>query len=417
MTRNESTSRSGAGVLLYVVGGMIALISISNIIAFHVTYDDNYQPSENIKIEAPPKIDFKEEEEDQSKNLQAKKKGADSALKKTTKMDVGNKTVAVPVYQDDSHPIAGLSCSDHGGPSDGLAEEMVFWSDIESDSKYRSPFYDPEKYLTFEPDHGGWNNIRMAMETVMVLAHAMGRTLVLPPEQGIYLLRKEKGEHKKEFTFNDFFHLDSIAIEHDGFNIITMDEFLKRRGITDGLISHKTNQPLKPPGSKTDWNGQSLNGLWDYLREVGKSPSKWDPWDCIAAIPTAPGPKHVAELKDMMNDINALKYGKIPDNTIDGEYVDNPTDVDAPTVDRLREMMASRQKLCIYDEELQNEELLHFRVGGEEKARLLTHFYAFVFFQDWVRRQSFNGLCCYVSQTNILVYLFCRNKTSGVRDS
>ena len=32
--------------------------------------------------------------------------------------------------------------------------------------------------------------IRMAMETCFAMAVAMGRTLVLPPEQGMYLLHK-----------------------------------------------------------------------------------------------------------------------------------------------------------------------------------------------------------------------------------
>ena len=90
------------------------------------------------------------------------------------------------------HSLAGLSCTHYGGPSDTLAQsEMMYWSDIPTDSHYVSPFYNPdeeEKYMTFEPDGGGWNNIRMAMETTVVMAHAMGRTLVLPPSQKFYLL-------------------------------------------------------------------------------------------------------------------------------------------------------------------------------------------------------------------------------------
>ena len=42
-----------------------------------------------------------------------------------------------------------------------------------------------EKYITFEPDVGGWNNIRMQMEVVLVFALATGRTLVIPPEQAM----------------------------------------------------------------------------------------------------------------------------------------------------------------------------------------------------------------------------------------
>ena len=83
-----------------------------------------------------------------------------------------------------------LSCERYGGPSDTVAQEMVYWQKIPSDNKYQSPFFRKnelirttncgnEMYMTFEPDEGGFNNIRMAYETVLALAHAMGRTLVL----------------------------------------------------------------------------------------------------------------------------------------------------------------------------------------------------------------------------------------------
>jgi hypothetical protein len=125
--------------------------------------------------------------------------------------------------EQSKHHLAGLSCDRFGGPAD--ASEMVFWEDIPSDNTFLSPFQKPGKkqYLTFEADHGtlflksaylylffspactfflipqsqsihqhtgGWNNIRMSMETVMTLAVAMGRTLVLPPAQKMYLLSK-----------------------------------------------------------------------------------------------------------------------------------------------------------------------------------------------------------------------------------
>ena len=77
--------------------------------------------------------------------------------------------------------MAGLNCERHGGPNKIAAQEMVYWEDILSDNKYTSPFHpqqqhpkgedgqtDISQYMTFEPDQGGWNNIQMAMETVLV---------------------------------------------------------------------------------------------------------------------------------------------------------------------------------------------------------------------------------------------------------
>jgi hypothetical protein len=81
-----------------------------------------------------------------------------------------------------------LDCSAHGGPSD--ASEMVYWRNIPEDRTRTFTFSNAtaEQFVTFEPDEGGFNNIRMSFETVVVLTMAMGRTLVLPPMQEMYLL-------------------------------------------------------------------------------------------------------------------------------------------------------------------------------------------------------------------------------------
>ena len=81
-----------------------------------------------------------------------------------------------------AHRVSGLNCDKWGGPSEEDAKEMVYWEDIPSDNQHMSPFHwkkqktqqppkqqrSMEQFMTFEPDGGGWNNIRMAMETVLV---------------------------------------------------------------------------------------------------------------------------------------------------------------------------------------------------------------------------------------------------------
>ncbi len=56
------------------------------------------------------------------------------------------------------------------------------------------PFAKIPQSLTFERP-----NIRPhAAETALVMSHAMGRTLVLPPEQRFYLLSKSDQKQKSE---------------------------------------------------------------------------------------------------------------------------------------------------------------------------------------------------------------------------
>ena len=373
--RRESPTISNSTAGLLIIFLLLMLTGLSNIILFHKFHAIETQTPVSWSNDNSAEVNISEPKAE--KPMKAGK----TITKNASKIQSASQHKVMAEGQE-HHPIAGLSCADHGGPDDESVSEMVFWSDIPSDSDYKSPFYDTDKYITFEPDGGGWNNIRMAYETILVLAHAMGRTLVLPPENKMYLLGKGGGDHKKEFSFNDFFHLDSIAMEHEGFNIITMEEFLIRKGVTGQLKNLETGVAELPPGGITNWNGKNMRDIFGYLRKVGKYPKGWSPNDCVAAIPSSKGPQAVDELQTMFNDIFALNYGPVPNPEKD--FVDDPAAVDGETVHRRREMLSPRDKICIYDQELQDQQLLHFKVDHSEKARMLTHFYSFVFFQDWV---------------------------------
>jgi hypothetical protein len=72
-------------------------------------------------------------------------------------------------------------------------DSLAYWNDPqgERDQEFSSPFLakGDEKYISFTSDRGGWNNIRMSMEIIFVIAAATGRTLVLPPKKPLYRLR------------------------------------------------------------------------------------------------------------------------------------------------------------------------------------------------------------------------------------
>ena len=62
---------------------------------------------------------------------------------------------------------------------------VQYWNKIlHKEDCYQSPLKHPlgdkappeeQKYVVFQPDRGGWNNIRMAAEVVIIFAHATGR--------------------------------------------------------------------------------------------------------------------------------------------------------------------------------------------------------------------------------------------------
>lgn len=295
----------------------------------------------------------------------------------------------------EDHRVAGLNCEKHGGPFDEkFTQEMVYWEDIPKDAEYISPFanYGPTpKYLTFEPDEGGWNNIRMSMETATVLAVAMGRILVLPPSQPMYLMGNDKQSKNNRFTFKDFFHFDSIASEHpQGLQVISMKEFLEREAVTGQLRNVHTNQVTFTPHNKTDFSDPGdgskrlfffldsvKRSLWAWLRNATEAPI-WSFDKCVAIIPKVPGEAGLQVMDSVGKEFSEQEQKWSRDF-----YVDNPTPVDGPPLDRLKEVLGPRRELCTYNEKLQSAKVVHFMGDNASGARLLTHFYSFLFFEDW----------------------------------
>ena len=101
---------------------------------------------------------------------------------------------------------------------------------------------------------------RMSFESVAVLAHAMGRTLVLPPAQPLYLLKGKNANGKRDLGFADFFPIERVR----ELEVITMTEFLEREG-----ERQLTNMPK-------DISRRSVKELWSYLWTQSFKP-KWKP--------------------------------------------------------------------------------------------------------------------------------------------
>jgi hypothetical protein len=216
----------------------------------------------------------------------------------------------------------------------------------------------------------------MAMETVLGLGIATGRTLVLPPMQRMYLLGKDRSKQKSHFSFADFFPMEELARKNDGLEIISMKEFLETEAMTGNMRHKITGKVVFPPDNRTDWEGEDVVALKEWLRNATHTPL-WAPGTCMAAFPASGEQKDAETLEAIRTQIG--KEGRRKDSN----FLDDPPPVDSTITERMRESLAGRSQLCVYDEEMQKEKYVHFMCYHKMRVRMLVHFYAFLFFEDW----------------------------------
>ncbi|KAJ8604112.1 hypothetical protein CTAYLR_001779 [Chrysophaeum taylorii] len=131
--------------------------------------------------------------------------------------------------------------------------ELIYWRDVPADRALeRAPYKRPggeEQFLTFEYDAGGWNNIRMGVECMLVFAHVTGRTIVLPPAQQLYLVSKEF-EKRRAFGLAAFLNVTLLS-SHRGWKTRPMPEFL-----ADVVRSKGVEPPAQSKGP----------ALWGFMK-------------------------------------------------------------------------------------------------------------------------------------------------------
>lgn len=154
---------------------------------------------------------------------------------------------------------------------------MRYWK-TDSDSR-PSPYGrygNRSKYVTFEPDNGGFNNVRMAFETVAVFAHATGRVLVMPPRQRLYLLKQSHASNPKAYHgIGAFMDLNALG---GALEIIDSPEFVRRERI--GLLAGETNVDslLRLAVAATRSGERQVRRQWrEWQRSAATLTPAWDP--------------------------------------------------------------------------------------------------------------------------------------------
>ncbi|KAL3905536.1 MAG: hypothetical protein SGARI_004414 [Bacillariaceae sp.] len=202
----------------------------------------------------------------------------------------------------------------------------------------------------------------------------------------MYLLGKNEKGQRAHFSFVDFFPIEEMANDNKAFNVISMQEYLETEAMKGHLVNKITGQVEFPPGNRTNWDGinqQDYDIMRGYLRNVSIT-ARWKPSDCVPTFPASGNHKDVVKLQKLAMEATHHKPQKISGET--GLFkVDDPD-----PLSRLQDTLAGRTKLCIYDESLQKEQVVHFQMNHKEKLRLLVHYYAFIFFEDWREQMWMN---------------------------
>ena len=282
-------------------------------------------------------------------------------------------TVDIPGY-------AAATCRKSWDPVCDMYGYVRFWNkEIEAQDCYKSPAAHPlgakapvveRRYLVFEPDRGGWNNIRMAAETAMIFAHASGRILVMPPEEHWYLLQANSNHEENHSEFEDFFQLEKIA---ENLEIISMEEFLTQTAAA-GLLK----KPFPGTAQGNRWRGYSVeqfvrdgvdnrgnDGLWGYLKEACYV-RQWEPGKIHIGFNLVLKPDQPKSLRARYDVNDYVDFQQFP--RAQGE--------------RQRLHSSHGRTLVPYDANLHAERAIFFPGGYNVSTRILTHFYTYMFWQD-----------------------------------
>ena len=163
-------------------------------------------------------------------------------------------------------------------------QRLSYWKDSPPPNALFPPAR-ADRYVTFEPDYGGFNNVRLSFEYIVLQALLTGRTLVLPPACGWYLIDHgpmKRGLRSKSrrgtSTYEEFWVIAAIA--RSVVPVITTAEFIARERVRLGIsdaVAASTEKYSTGNDKKTQWK------LF-LQQQVSKELVHLMPWDPNANV-------------------------------------------------------------------------------------------------------------------------------------
>ena len=205
------------------------------------------------------------------------------------------------------------------------------------------------KYVVFQSDLGGWNNIRMALEVVIVFALVTGRILVIPPDAVLYLLHRNQKWKDNFASVDDYVDFSRITAGN-GVETMEMSNFLAQ-------VAGKGELLLPLPDNSTQLVKKPL---YNYL-EAACYCRQWSPGKIFIGFNIS-----TCDSGSEEEDI----YADSGNESVDAAYIIGSYEqYDAVRMAR----HAIGRQVVRYDRDFDSKKAVYF--PGHEDNRLLTHYY------------------------------------------
>ena len=228
----------------------------------------------------------------------------------------------------------------------------------------------------------------MAAETAIIIAHASGRTLVLPPEEKWYLLDSNKKKtgtrnHLKDIsTFNTFFDMSKLT---ESIDVITMKEYMERIAM-EGMLS-EIPDPFKVSRLGID---HDTRWLWKFLERTSYV-REWEPGKMFIGFNlTVLDNSYDQNYRKKIDGDKQLNSNGEGDDMITNIYTGQSVLFGEVKYGKRAKLLAShKRKLVPYDKELHSYRSIFFPGDYRNTHRILTHFYSYVYFADHKREHFY----------------------------
>ena len=197
----------------------------------------------------------------------------------------------------------------------------------------------------------------MSFEIIFIIAAALNRILVLPPDQPMYLLRNDAA--RKHRGLDGFFDMDGDDYK-SRVKYMTMEEFIRTEGRPSGQFPVPTekikelreaSKVCSPSRPKMNWKGDGGTPPCDLIHDFLTQ---------YATTPNITATHHQCLVFD-----KGMYEKGVPDNPESAkQFCDS-----------------GNRKLVYATKQLQEPQLLYIQ-GGKPPTRMLAHYYGYLHFTD-----------------------------------